>query len=221
MKLKQNKMENRILHIPAQVRGGEFAEDQREFDFVITTDQVDSFRTVFAPEGWDFTRYQQNPVVFYNHRSGGDDPDDLVGITVKGPYQEKMEDGSTAFVARVRLEPEDVNPKAEKIRKKIINGSIRMASIGAAVYDAEYRDGEDDERILTFTRQELFEWSIVNVGSNPGAIMKSNEKVLQEIRSAIPGIQPGGSDQEPENENRANDVQLARLEIAKSKSKFK
>lgn len=207
------------MHLAAQVRGAEFTEDQRDFDFVITTDRKDSYGTIFSSDGWDFTRYLQNPVVFYNHRSGGEDPDDLVGITVKGPWRETMSDGSTGFVARVQFEPADVNPKAEKIRKKIINGSIRMASIGAAVYDAEWaeRDGED---VLVFTRQELFEWSIVNVGSNPGAILKDNEKVIKEIRSAIPGkdtADPGSSD---DTDNGLNDVQLARLEIAKSKSKF-
>lgn len=212
-------MNNKVLHIPAQIRGAEFTEDQQEFDFVITTDRIDSYGTIFKTDGWDFTRYLQNPVVFYNHRSGGDDPDDLVGITVKGPWKETMSDGSTGFVARVRFEPEDVNPKAEKIRKKIINGSIRMASIGAAVYDVEWEEDREGNDILVFTRQELFEWSIVNVGSNPGAILKDNEKVIKEIRSAMG---PRNADPSPDDDtdNGLNDVQLARLEIAKSKFNF-
>jgi len=205
-------MDSQKLYIPALVRGTDFSADQQEFDFVITTDRKDTYGTIFSSEGWDFTRYLENPVVFYNHRSGSEDPDDLVGVTVKGPWKEQMQDGSTGFVARVRFEPADVNPKAEKIRKKIINGSLKMASIGAAVYDAEWIEDSSGEDVLVFTRQELFEWSIVNVGSNPGAILKDNEKVLKEIRNAVPG--PQGKRQENTG---LKDVQLARLEIAKIK----
>jgi len=216
-------MKAKRLFIPAYVRGSEFTEDQQEFPFVITTDRIDSYRTIFDPDGWDFSRYMENPVVFYNHHSGSDDPDNLIGMTVDGPNRVTLEDGSTGYEATVRFEPADVNPKAEKIRKKIISGSIRMASIGCQVYDAKWLEieGQQDE-VLVFTEQELLEWSVVNIGSNPGAIVKKNAEAIQAIRMEMPGNDTSEKSEGPElqrtEKNGFNDVQVARLEIAKLNS---
>lgn len=206
----------------AQVRGTEFTEDQREFDFVITTDKRDTYGTIFTADGWDFLRYTENPVVFYQHRSGSDDPDNLIGITVKGPWQETLADGSRAWLARVRFEEEDVNPKAEKIRKKIIAGTIRMASIGADVHEYRWGDkdkGEDAETVY-FTRQELFEWSVVNVGSNPSAHVR-NDETVQEIRTALAPLLEGagGGSNNQQQETRRVSNKVARLQLMKYKSK--
>lgn len=224
-------MKTRQLFIPAYVRAESgFKEDQKEFDFVITTDKRDSYGTIFTSDGWDFSRYKENPVVFYQHRSSGDDPDNLIGITVKGPWKETLSDGSQAHVARVRFEEEEVNEKAEKIRKKIIAGTIRMASIAADV--KEYRFGDkdkgEDPNDIYFTKKELFEWSVVNLGSNPGAQAKRNDEVILEIRSERSGEEGDGKEKkdtkkettdpgEGEVERHGLSVERARLEIYKSK----
>lgn len=223
-------METKRIFLGAQVRGSQFEKDQREFDFVITTDKRDTYGTIFTADGWDFNRYTENPVVFYQHRSSGDDPDNLIGVTVKGPWKETLADGSRAWVARVRIEDEEVNAKAEKIRKKIIAGTIRMASIGADVHEYRWGDkdkGEDAETVY-FTRQELFEWSVVNVGSNPSAHVRNNE-VLTEIRTALTPAEESDKDT-TEKEQRTTTEQkektglrneVARLQLEKYKSKVK
>ena len=208
-------METKRVYIPAYLRNTDFEKDQREFDFVITADTRDSYGTIFTHEGWSFKRYKDNPVVFYQHRSSGDDPDNLIGVTVKGPWKETLDDGSRAWVARVRFEEEEVNEKAEKIRKKIIAGTLRMASIGADVH--EYRmgvkdDGEDENDIY-FTRQELFEWSVVTIGSNTAAGVKRNVEVIQQIRSEQKRITKTVKKQ------KGLSVTRARLEYYKLKSK--
>lgn len=211
-------MEANRMYIPAFVRGKDFTDDQREFDFVITTDKRDSYGTIFTSEGWSFERYLQNPVVFYQHRSHGDDPDNLIGITVKGPWKETLDDGSQAWVARVRFENESVNPKAEKIRKKVIAGTLRMASIGCDVLDYRWSDtskGEPQDTII-FTRQDLFEWSVVNIGSNPSANVKRNEEVISQIRMALDPEQKKPTPGEG-SENNELSLYEARLAINKRK----
>lgn len=212
-------MKTKRLYIPAYVRNDSgFTEDQTEFDFVITTDKRDTYGTIFTADGWDFNRYAENPVVFYQHRSHDDDPDNLIGMTVKGPWKETLSDGSTAHVARVRFESADVNEKAEKIRKKIIAGTLRMASIGASV--TEYRFGDESMNEsrddIYFTKKELFEWSVVNLGSNSGAQAKRNDDVLTAIRSERSDDDTTGDD-ETSDENNGLSVERARLEIYKSK----
>ncbi|QLE02890.1 hypothetical protein HX109_15425 [Galbibacter sp. BG1] len=211
-------MEAKRLYIPAYVRNysNGFTEDQNEFDFIITTDKRDSYGTIFTADGWDFTRYNENPVVFYQHRSNDDDPDNLIGITVKGPWRETLSDGTIAHIARVRFETPEVNEKAEKIRKKIIAGTLRMASIGANVQEYRWGDTSKEENgdDIYFTKKELFEWSVVNLGSNPGAMAKRNDEVLTAIRSEK---DPEDTSEQPTHEKNGLSLERARLEIYKSK----
>ncbi len=211
-------MKSKRIFIPGTVRGTEFTQDQNEFDFVISSDKRDSYGTIFTGDGWDYTRYKENPVVFYQHRSSSNDPDDLIGLTVQGPWKETLEDGTIVQVAKVRFEDAETNPKAEKIRKKIIAGTIRMASVGADVHQYRWGDkekGEDSETVY-FTRAELFEWSVVNLGSNPDANVKRNQETIEEIRTeiSVPALDPA----KEEIENGVS-VKIARLEFVKYKSK--
>lgn len=169
--------------VSAQIRGKKFEADQREFDFEITDDTRDTYGTIFTHKGWNFKRYKTNPVVFYQHRANDDNPDNLIGVTVNGPWAETRKDGSKVWVATMRFEDEDVNPKAEKLRKKIIAGTLRMASIGADVYEYHWGDEGKKEDVDTvyLTKKELFEWSIVNIGSNSGAHVR-NQKFMSVAR---------------------------------------
>lgn len=184
------KKKNRYF-LNAQVRGKKFKDDQREFDFEITDDTRDTYGTVFTHDGWSFDAYKRNPVVFYQHRSNDDDPDNLIGMTIKGPWAETRKDGSKVWVARMLFEEEEVNAKAEKIRKKIIAGTLRMASIGADIYEYHWGDEEkkEDPDTVYLTDKELFEWSIVNIGSNGGAHVRNTEFI-----SVARGEKPSSDD---------------------------
>jgi phage head maturation protease len=177
-------MKNKRFYTPAYLRGTDFTEDQTDFPFVITSEEVDSYRSVFKADGWSFDRYLRNPVVFYQHLSHTDDPDNLVGITVSGPTEIVLENGTRAFEAIVRFEPADVNAKAEKIRKKIIAGSLKMASIGADVLEYHWGRAEwgEDDDVVYFDRQELVEWSVVTLGANPDALAR-NQDFITQVRS--------------------------------------
>lgn len=151
----------------------------REAEFVISTEAVDTYDTVFKLDGWDFERYNRNPIVAYGHRTGSENPDMIIGLS------EVFIEGSE-LIGKVRFEEESVNPMAEKIWKKVQAGTLRMASIGANIQ--EYRLGDEskgeDKNIIYFTRQELLEWSIVPLGSNPDALKRS-AKTTEEIRANL------------------------------------
>jgi len=58
-----------------------------------------------------------------------------------------------------------------------------MASVGARVHDyrlGNTKEGEDSGTIY-FTRQELLEWSVVSVGSNPEAFKRGIEEIREEL----------------------------------------
>ena len=151
----------------------------RTAEFVISTEAVDTYGTVFKSSGWDLTRYEKNPIVAYGHRTWSDNPNMIIGTS-----EVRIEDGQ--LIGTVTFEPEDVNPTAETIWRKVQSGTLRMASVGANVIEWRWGDttlGENKDNIY-FTRIELLEWSIVPIGSNPDAHVRE-AKTIEEMRTAL------------------------------------
>ena len=97
---------------------------KRQVEFVISTEAPDTYGTVFKSSGWDLKRYQNNPVVFYAHKSYSDNPDLLVGTS-------SIRQEGSELIGVVTFEEEEINPLAEKVLRKIAAGTLRMASISA------------------------------------------------------------------------------------------
>lgn len=166
--IKQNKPVLRFAQLRAALTADQIAKRQAEF--VISTEAVDSYGTVFRLTGWNLERYEKNPVVGYNHRLGAwnDDPDNVIGTS------EVFVDGD-ALIGRITFERAENNPKAEKVFQKVQSGTLRMASIGANPTRGHLGDEKlgEDKDVIYFDEQELFEWSIVDIGSNADALKRS------------------------------------------------
>ena len=201
--------QNKVVTRSAFVRN--HTAENRTAEFVISTEAVDTYRTVFKIDGWDLSRYNQNPVVLYQHRAASNDPDDVIGTS-----EVFIEDGQ--LIGRVTFEDAETNPKAEKVFRKVQNGTLKMASINAL--SSEYRMGNEakgeDPKILYFTRQELMEWSIVTVGSNPDA-HKRNAEVSDEIRNQLAVNQIEVNDDIQINQQPKRTVHEAQVLINKNK----
>lgn len=154
-------------------------KENRTAEFVISTEAVDTYGTVFKMSGWDLTRYNANPIVCYGHRSWDANPDMIIGTS-------EVFIDNDQLIGRVRFESEDVNPIAEKIWKKVQNGTLRMASIGANPKKGHWGDEKlgEDRDVIYFDETELYEWSIVPVGSNPDAL-KREAQTIEEIRAEM------------------------------------
>jgi HK97 family phage prohead protease len=151
----------------------------REAEFVISTEAVDSFGTVFKMSGWDLRRYEQNPIVCYGHRTWDGNPDMVIGVS-----EVRIENDQ--LIGKVKFETEEVNPLAEKVWRKVQAGTLRMASIGATPKKGHWGDEKlgENRDVLYFDEQELFEWSVVPIGSNPDAL-KREAQTIDEIRTAL------------------------------------
>lgn len=163
----------------AQVRENGVSEENRTAQFVISTEAVDSYRTVFKMDGWMLDDYNRNPVVAYNHNVHGSNPDNIIGTS------RVFKDGEQ-LIGEVTFEDAETNPLAEKIFRKVKNGTLRMASINAKVSKARMglKDQGEDPDVVYFTRHYLQEWSVVSIGSNPDAL-KRNKEELEQLRSAV------------------------------------
>lgn len=178
----------------------------REAEFVISDETPDSYGTVFKISGWDLKRYEKNPVVFYAHRSYSDNPDMLIGTS-----EVRVDDNQ--LIAVVRFENAEINPVAEKVWQKIQAGTLRMASIGANPKKGHWGDEKlgENRDLIYFDEQELLEWSIVPIGSNPEAL-KRESQTIEEIRATItkeiPVTEPEEVRQDNHKELNAFDAQI-------------
>ena len=174
----ESKIIKRDVHVVLRELTPEMIEN-REAEFVISSEAVDTYDTVFTADGADFKRYEKNPIVAYGHRTWSDDPDMILGLS------EVFQEGKLT-IGRVRFEDAETNPTAEKIWRKVQAGTLKMASIGANIL--EWRMGDEskgeDKSVIYFTRWELLEWSIVPIGSNPDAL-KREAQTAEEIRNAL------------------------------------
>lgn len=165
----ENKTVTRDIHVrsltPEQI-------ESRQAEFVISTESVDSYGTVFRSEGWDLARYQNNPIVLYGHRSWDGNPDSIIGTG------EVYREGNQ-LIGKVTFEEADINPIADKVFRKVQAGTLRMASIGAQPTKGHWGSTEagEDPEVLYFDRQELLEFSIVPIGSNPDALKRNAEAI--------------------------------------------
>ena len=179
-----------VLH-----RFGEFVEplneeerkaqaDSRTRKFIISTSAKDRHGTVLNPKKWNLKNYKKNPIVAYQHDVYGGfftapDPDKIIGKGKVYLEEDKL-------MGEVEFEPADINEFADKILKKVDFGTLRATSVGfypegKGKYGKEKEaEGEDNETFY-YAGQELLEFSIVNIPSNPEAVKRSMPKRIREF----------------------------------------
>lgn len=188
----------------AQIRNLEATVEVRATDkgpeFVLSTETLDRHGTILKADGWELDRFMQNPILAFQHKTGSNDPDDILGTW----SDVRVEDGK--LVGRANFEDADLNPKADKVRRKIEAGTLRAVSVGFIPH--EWRWGQkskgEDEDVLYLERNELVEVSIVATPSNPDALKRGVEDMRKEFA-------PKQAEKEEEQKNSPDAVVKARL----------
>lgn len=153
-------------------------EESRTVEFVASDNSVDSYGTVIPVDKWDLTRFASNGIIGYMHDVYGAswtksaDPDDVIGKGVAFIEDEKL-------IVRITFEPADLNPRADKIFRKLQFGSLHAVSVGfRATAKGHMGDEErgEDPKVYYYAGQELLEVSVVNIPSNANALKRSIEE---------------------------------------------
>jgi len=154
------------------------AEETRTVEFIISSSARDRHDSVLNMKGWQLENFNRNPIVGYQHNVYGGNmcnaanPDDVLG-----PGRAFLE--KDLLIGEVIFETKDINPQAEKIFRKVLNGTLRATSVGfLEVGNGEMKKTVDDkgnvtDQVYHFAGQELLEFSIVNIPSNPEAVGRS------------------------------------------------
>lgn len=153
-------------------------EKTRYIEFIISSSAKDRHKSVLNMKGWELDNFNANPIVGYQHQVYGgnlcypDNPDNVMG-----PGRAFLEGDN--LIGGVTFETKDINPLAEKIFRKVLNKTLRATSVGfLEVGNGELRVTKDDkgniiDETYYFVGQELLEYSIVNIPSNPKAVGRS------------------------------------------------
>jgi len=210
----ENKINRRVIEAP-ECRSIDV--ENRTVEFVASDNSVDSYGTVIPVDKWDLNRYAKNGAVGYMHDVYGDswsikaEPDDIIGKGVAWIEEGKL-------LVRITFEPADLNPKADKIFRKIQFGTLNAVSVGflptGSGHWGDKKAGEDED-VYYYNGQELLEISVVNIPANANAVRRSIESEQQALPprpEADPD--PATRIQKPEESKDDSDIIIARARIA-------
>ncbi len=109
------------------------------------------------PKGWDISAYKANPVLLWQHEY----------FTPAIGHMEDVKVRSGKLSGRPVFDTKEVDPLAWMIGEKMASGTLSAGSVGFCSRKVELIDDPKDKTRLIHRKQELFEFSIVNVPSNP------------------------------------------------------
>jgi hypothetical protein len=151
------------------------AAESRTIPFILSTGTRDRHHTVFNQNNWKLDNYRRNPIVTYAHGGEslmkGPDPDYVIGKSTRIEVINKQLEADAHF------ESAETNLLAEKVFRKVILGFLRAASVQIMeVGRGRYGSGKEakgaENETYYFEGQELLEWGVVNIPSNPDAVAK-------------------------------------------------
>jgi HK97 family phage prohead protease len=172
----------RKQYVPDSVKAD--SEDSRRLTFAISTGAVDRDRDTLAVDGWDLANYRRNPVVLWAH--------DYHALPVARAESIKL--GAGQLKASATFVPAEVYPFAETVYQMLKGGFLRATSVGFR--PSKYSLNEE-RRGVDFLEQELLEFSIVPVPSNPEALLDAKAAgvdlapLLTWAERILDGVEPG------------------------------
>lgn len=157
---------------------------------VISTGNIARDGAIIDPKGWDFSNYNNNPVVLWMH----DDTSMPFARTIEGPRADGDE-----LVAKAQFDMDD--PQAVEALRKISKGYINATSVRWIPHASEMRkvrhgDGDGEEPVLVFTESELLEWSFVAIPADPGAVIVRSDGTALDVADYAQVIDPARKEPE-------------------------
>jgi uncharacterized protein len=148
--------------------------------WTLSTFDLDRFGERIDPQGWDFRRYMNNPIVEWAHRYDIPAIGKIEGLAVD-------DEGLHGIVF---FNDKSFDAFGWSIGQRVMAGVIRAGSVGFRPVEIEIpsKDDSKDGTSLIFRKQELLEFSICNVPANPFALAKTNEELGTGNEKSDPAI---------------------------------
>jgi len=173
-----------LIAVPVvELSAGEPSND--EFRFALSSASVDTYGDTINQMGWDYRRFDKNPVALQFHR-GSTLP---IGTWSKRGVENGMLKASLRFSS---------DRDAKRIEHQVRERTLRMTSVG--FMPGEWKWSEDPKRkygIDFLDGHVLLEASVVSIGANPDALLEADAPGLTDkqngLTEATPAEQPAKS----------------------------
>ncbi len=164
--------------------------DSRTVSFVVSDESVDRHNSVIRSAAWDLEPFRTNPIAGWAHSVYGGwrapNPDDIIGT-----WNVRTE--GTELIGDLTFEDAETNPKAEKLFKKVRNGTLNSVSVGFFPNEDPVKGDEEKEQqrdVMYYEKEksvELAEISLVPIPSNKNARKKAmeNEDIPELIEEMV------------------------------------
>jgi HK97 family phage prohead protease len=139
----------------------EIAAQDRAIDFVISTGAIDRYNSTIAPDGWDTASFERNPVVLWMH-------DDFTPAIARAEST-RLQAGQMR--SRAIFAERDLHPLADTVYRLIKGKFINAASVGWIPLEWKFVEDKDRGFGVDYLKQELLEWSVVNIPANPECLV--------------------------------------------------
>lgn len=151
---------------------GKDVEKTRTIPFVFSDETKDSYGTVFTADDWVLDRFDKNGIALFNHNSYSSDPNMAIG-----PARAWIE--GKRLVGEITFEKKEINPLAETIFRKFLNGtykgvSIRYFPVENGKWGVGNESLEGNDPTYYIGKRELLEISVVPIPSNKNALVRSH-----------------------------------------------
>lgn len=122
--------------------------------YILSDESVDSYGDVIQQNGWDFSRFNKNPIALFGHSAA----------FPIGTWKDiRVKDGQ--LIGTLEFAKDGTSDRIDEIKRLAEQGILRATSVGFMPLD-----WEEAAQGLRFTKQELMEVSLVSVPANSNAV---------------------------------------------------
>lgn len=164
--------------IDLEVTGKAISIDEKNFTatFVMSTSSIDRHGDIVDQDTWNLSFFKENPYFALQHRS---DEFPIGKWIAVGLENDPNNVGKKRLVGTAQFNTKYAD--GERAFTHVVEGEMNMVSVGFIPHRVEYNEEKDAFILLDC---ELVECSLVGIGSNRQALIKTVEK-MDEVREEV------------------------------------
>jgi HK97 family phage prohead protease len=148
--------------------------------FIASTTDEDSHGTIIEQD-WKLDRYRNNPVVLFNHKTGGgfwgEEPPTAELIPIG--TGEDIRVAADQLKVTVAFPPEGRDPRADMVRIAVEDGRLNAMSVGFRPGKVvEEKNNDTGKTRFRLSKNELYEVSICPLGSNANTVAERDAEAV-------------------------------------------
>lgn len=149
--------------------------NDQQIEMIATTEALDRDGEIISIDGWNLKNYKKNPVILAAHNYFSPAIGRATSVKIK---DKKM-------ILKIEFPEEGLNPMADIYRKLYKSEFMKAGSIGFLPIKWEYGDEKQSSYWRKYIEQEMLEFSLVTVPSNPEALMGGKGGFREAVKSGI------------------------------------